>query len=193
MGKDWDKCVPDQPGDGKFSDIDNPYGRSKVRYGGTASYGKSEDVLQRQQEWHLLWLQESYRVLRPSGIIKAFSGTRTYHRLAAAMSEAGFTDIRLEGWLYGSGFPKSHNVARAINALVLTGGTAPKNLRMARMGESYAPTGQVDYRKGRMFSSEIEADEQDTELCETALPYRGVGTALKPAWEPVVVGCKPAT
>jgi DNA modification methylase len=156
--------------------------------------GKEFDKLgegEAQREWHLEWLTEAHRVLRPCGVIKAFGGTRTYHHLAAAMEDAGFIDIRLEAWAYGSGFPKSHNVSRAIHAAITTGGSAPKNFRKARMGDSYEPTGQKDYRKGRMFSAEIEQDKPSTVLCEEAVPYEGWGTALKPAWEPIVVGRKP--
>ena len=91
-----------------------------------------------QQLWHRDWLNEAHRVLQPNGIIKAFSGTRTFHRLAAAMADAGYEDIRLEAWLYGSGFPKSLNLGH---------------------------------------------DLED---------WKGWGTALKPAWEPVLVGRKPS-
>jgi hypothetical protein len=54
-----------------------------------------------QQAWHLAWLKEAFRVLKPGGVIKAFSATRTFHRLVAAMQEAGFVDVRLQAWVYG--------------------------------------------------------------------------------------------
>jgi len=71
----------------------------------------------KMQEWHHGWVEEAYRVLKPNGIIKAFSGTRTFHRLASAMDEAGFVDIRIEAWCYGSGFPKSLNVSKALDKI----------------------------------------------------------------------------
>ena len=137
MGKDWDSIGDTrQPGDPNYKDsTHNPYGRSKVRYGHGASY-KSKNTGAVQQEWHKDWLEQAYRVLAPEGIIKAFSGTRTFHRLAAAMEQAGFVDIRLEAWCYGSGFPKSLNIGHALE------------------------------------------------------DWKGWGTALKPAWEPVLVGRK---
>ena len=49
------------------------------------------------------------------GVVKAFSGTRTFHRMAAAMAEAGLTDLRIESWNYGSGFPKSMNIGKALD------------------------------------------------------------------------------
>ena len=57
--------------------------------------------MQKQQHSHRIWLTEAFRVLRPGGVIKAFSGTRTFHRMAYAMREAGFVDLRIESWNYG--------------------------------------------------------------------------------------------
>lgn len=68
----------------------------------------------RQREWHREWLREAHRVLKPKGVLKAFSGTRTYHHLVETMEEAGFSDLCIEAWIYGSGFPKSHNVNKAL-------------------------------------------------------------------------------
>lgn len=70
---------------------------------------------------------EVYRVLKPGGHVVAFSGTRTYHRLACAIEDAGFEMRDMLQWLYGSGFPKSHNVAKATGLLEHEGlGTALK-------------------------------------------------------------------
>jgi len=55
--------------------------------------------------------QECLRVLKPGGHVVAFGGTRTYHRLACAIEDAGFEIRDQLQWLYGSGFPKSHNVS----------------------------------------------------------------------------------
>ena len=63
-----------------------------------------------------LW-DEVYRVLQPGGVVKAFSGTRTFHRMAMAMAEVGLVDLRLEAWAYGSGFPKSLNVGKALDRI----------------------------------------------------------------------------
>lgn len=56
------------------------------------------------------WAEECLRVLRPGGHLLAFGGTRTYHRLACAVEDAGFEIRDCLAWLYGSGFPKSHNL-----------------------------------------------------------------------------------
>lgn len=57
---------------------------------------------------------EVLRVLKPGGHVVAFSGTRTYHRMAVAIEDAGFEIRDQLGWVYGSGFPKSHNVGKQV-------------------------------------------------------------------------------
>ena len=54
-----------------------------------------------QKEWHVQWVREAYRVLKPNGVIKAFGGTRTYQHLLAAMAEVGFKNLSLDSWCYG--------------------------------------------------------------------------------------------
>ena len=138
--------------------------------------------MQKQQHSHRIWLTEAYRVLRPGGIIKAFSGTRTFHRMAAAMAEAGFVDMSVSCWMYGSGFPKSHNVAVYLDKMI-EGGKCRSIVRKGvgnlngKFGEAY--DGFVSQSKGH----EIKHPE--------AQMWGGWGTALKPSWEPVVVGRKP--
>ena len=134
-----------------------------------------------------LW-KECFRVLKPGGHILAFYGTRTYDLGVLAMRIAGFEVRNQLAWVYGSGFPKSNNVGKAVDALIKTGKSKPKALREARMGENYEPTGQVDYKKGRMFSSEIQ---NDTTIHEISNPWEGWGTDLKPAQEPIVLARKP--
>jgi len=92
--------------------------------------------------------------------------------------------------LYGSGFPKSHNISKAINAKQKTGGSSPKNMREDRQGEDYKPTGQKDYKKGRAFEN-IESDSKQIKLTEQAKRWEGYGTALKPAYEPIILAMKP--
>lgn len=105
---------------------DPPYGLSFM--------GKKWDRLPHQ--WHERWATEALRVLKPGGHLLSFGGTRTYHRLATGIEDAGLEIRDCVVWLYGSGFPKSHNL------------------------------------KGQ---------------------HTGLGTALKPAHEPIVVARKPLT
>ena len=59
--------------------------------------------------------QECLRVLKPGGHLLAFSGSRTYHRMAVAIEDAGFEIRDQIMWVYGSGFPKSHNISKGID------------------------------------------------------------------------------
>jgi DNA modification methylase len=70
---------------------------------------------QRAQSWHQAWATEALRVLKPGGHLLAFGGTRTYHRLACAVEDAGFEIRDSLIWFYGSGFPKSLDVSKAID------------------------------------------------------------------------------
>src|ERR1035437_669 len=134
-----------------------------------------------------IW-KECLRVLKPGGHILVACGTKTQHRMAVNIEDAGFEIRDLVAWLYGSGFPKSLNIGKAIKATQSTGGSSPRNLRKARMGKDYKPTGQKDYRKGRMFSSDIENDPTKEEVNNK---YEGWGTALKPAMELWTLARKP--
>lgn len=79
------------------------------------------------------WI-EIFRVIEPGGLIKAYAGTRTFHRLAMAVEGAGFEKCSLEAWNFGSGFPKSLAVARAIDRLIY-------NRREARIKEALREQG----------------------------------------------------
>jgi len=84
-----------------------------------------QDVIsdrQKFQAWCRTWLTECFRVLRPGGVIKTFGATRMMHRMAAALEEVGFVLVPgedLAAWCYGSGFPKSLNVSKNIDKLIL--------------------------------------------------------------------------
>lgn len=85
--------------------VANPYGRT-----GRGFMGQKWDTGETAFD-PAFWV-EVKRVLKPGGHLIAFSGTRTYHRLAIAIEEAGFEMRDMIAWLYGSGFPKSHNVGK---------------------------------------------------------------------------------
>lgn len=114
MGKDWDapwKTDRRQTFDGTLADTrDNPFSRGKVRYGMGASYGGKAEHMQAFQTWATEIFAECLRVLKPGGHLLSFGGSRTYHRMACAIEDAGFEVRDCIMWLYGSGFPKSRNL-----------------------------------------------------------------------------------
>ena len=129
-----------------------------------------------------LW-QEVMRVLKPGGHLLAFSGSRTYHRMAVAIEDAGFEIRDQIMWIYGSGFPKSHNIAKGIDkASGFEGEVVGK-------GTSWNRPDSEEGDVARMNTSPGEYDIR--ELSAEAKQWQGWGTALKPAHEPIVVARKP--
>ena len=203
----------------------------------------------------LEWAEACYRVLKPGGHIAAFGGTRTWHRLAVAIEDAGFEMRDSLAWLYGSGFPKSHDVSKGIDkvngeagrphkftAWMRTTGVTARQLNEAtgtNMGGHYLtaasqpsiPTPDlwakirplvgevpvwVDELVDRIeaerrvtgkhsngspiatFAASIDGgpppeakDRRDIPATPDAERWQGWGTALKPAFEPIVLARKP--
>lgn len=133
-----------------------------------------------------MW-RECFRVLKPGGYLLSFGGTRTWHRIATAIEDAGFEIRDSIAWMYGSGFPKSMNVAKAI----ASGSGRPEDIRRLNMGEAYEPSGRgrVNYDNGG--GSKMGGSVVDVDLPEEAKAWEGWGTALKPAFEPIIVARKP--
>ncbi|MBZ9984956.1 site-specific DNA-methyltransferase [Mesorhizobium sp. BR-1-1-8] len=122
--------------------------------------------------------REVLRVLKPGGHVVAFSGTRTYHRMAVAIEDAGFEIRDQLAWMYGSGFPKSHDVSKAIDKAA--------GIWRGRAGAVKDETvGQV--AKG----TEYERTDKGEPATPQAAEWQGWGTALKPAWEPICLARKP--
>ena len=134
--------------------------------------------------------QAVFRVLKPGALLLAFGGTRTYHRMVCAIEDAGFEIRDTIAWVYGSGFPKNYDISKGMSAKQKIGTSQPQALRKARMGDNYKPTGQKDYKKGRAFEN-IPSDNYVDKLTPEAQLWDGWGTALKPAFEPIVVAMKP--
>ena len=107
MGKEWDgpAGMLGQMATGKEQ-------RGAFAYGGSHSRGYADNDNQAFQVWCQTWATEALRVLKPGGHLLAFGGTRTYHRLACGVEDAGFEvrDSLAFLWCYGTGFPKSHNL-----------------------------------------------------------------------------------
>jgi site-specific DNA-methyltransferase (adenine-specific) len=139
------------------------------------------------QAMHGAWAREALRVLKPGGHLLAFGGTRTYHRLACAIEDAGFEIRDTIAWLYGSGFPKSLDVSKAIDRAA--------GAERKVVGESPFASRKVNGTwTGDTYGDE-PAHGKGPSLTAPATPeaerWSGWGTALKPAHEPIVVARKP--
>lgn len=143
----------------------------------------------RQQiDWHKGWLSEVHRVLTPNGIVRAFCGSRTVHYLTAAMDEVGFEILGVEAWHYVNGFPKSLNISKDFdrqegNTREIVGWTvaSPKGIRAA---EERTTVG------AGAFGGEAKRIPITKPSGENAQRWEGWQTALKPSFEPIVVGRK---
>lgn len=137
------------------------------------------------QNWSHQWILEAYRVLKPGGHLLAFGGTRTWHRLAVAIEDAGFEVRDSIAWMYGSGFPKSLDVSKAIDKAA----GAEREVLGEYAAATKGTSGCYNYNDaddtGRTFAK-ITAP-----ATPAAQQWQGWGTALKPAFEPIVVARKP--
>lgn len=137
------------------------------------------------------WAAQALRVLKPGGHLLAFGGTRTYHRLATAIEDAGFEIRDSLAWLYGGGWPKSHDVSKAIDKAAGAEreviGTGKRSQNRSEGWDRPWMHDQMDaLGNSGMAEHTITAPATDE-----AKQWEGWGTALKPAFEPIVVARKP--
>lgn len=199
-----DACVTDppydltsKPGGGPHGKgLDTPYARARAGAVPGGFMGMKWDGTGVAFD-HATW-REVFRVLKPGAHLVAFGGTRTYHRMVCAIEDAGFEIRDQIGWLYGSGFPKSFDVSKAIDKAargVPQGGSDPTSRNHGRFKGGRSD----DNPSGRGFGAGpgafmLEAGERHgarRELVAEAQRWQGWGTALKPAWEPIVLARKP--
>lgn len=200
----FDSCVTDPPY--HLTSIVKRFGKNgsaavKVPEGGTGAYARASkgfmgkewdggDVAFRPETWRAV-----FDCLKPGAHLVAFSGTRTYHRMACAIEDAGFEIRDQLAWVYGSGFPKSHSVSKGIDkaagvereksptiAMQKGGALAEisKNLRCAICGKARASGNPC-----------VCPRLEDVPVTPEAAEWQGWGTALKPACEPICLARKP--
>lgn len=146
---------------------DPPYGLSFM--------GKSWDY---QVPTVAMW-QACLRVLKPGGYLLSFAGTRTQHRMAVRIEDAGFEIRDMIAWVYGSGFPKSLNIGKAVDKMQ---GNERESLGIDKT------LARKDGRKGESLGMQ---KGQTGEITKGTSAWEGWGTALKPALEPITVARKP--
>ena len=160
--------------------------------------GKSWDstgITFQKETWEL-----AFQLLKPGGHLLAFAGSRTYHRIAVAIEDAGFEIRDQIMWLYGSGFPKSLNIGKSVDKKLGAkrkvigkkfgkGGENLNKLSRENKGDSEDAKGCGAYGKGaKQTNIEIDITEPST---DEAKQWEGWHTALKPAHEPIVMARKP--
>ena len=145
---------------------------------GSGFMGKEWDAFVPQP---LFW-KEIFRVLKYGGHIVSFFGTRTYDGGCMAIRLAGFEIRDCIQWVYATGFPKSHNISKAIDKL---NGTL-KIIGKGKAGKT--ALGQSSECNNTNNPHEFDITEPN---CEEAKEWQGWGSALKPANEPIVLARKP--
>ena len=124
-----------------------------------------------------MW-EEVYRVLKPGGHLISFSSARTYHRMAVEVEDAGFEIRDQIMWVYGSGFPKSHNIGKAVDKKLGNERTVVGDNPNHRTSEA-------------LFELGFQGGKGDGKVTKGSSEWEGWGTALKPAHEPMVLARKP--
>jgi site-specific DNA-methyltransferase (adenine-specific) len=153
-------------------------------------YDLSRAANARFQDWCEAWAAQCLRVLKAGGHFVSFGGARTWHRLAAGVEDAGFELRDNIAWLFGSGFPKSLDVAKAIDKAAGVEGTWRREDHPNRAGARTNPgtiIGQADHTR----PDNPEGLRHVYEPTSHGQPWQGWGTALKPGYEPIVVARKP--
>jgi DNA modification methylase len=122
------------------------------------------------------------RVMRPGAYLLAFGGSRTYHRLACAIEDAGFTLRDSLMWLYGQGFPKSFDISKGIDKQL---GVEREILSKEIYRTQSSSGGIMNAVDKPRYSIETQPATDD------AKKWQGWGTQLKPAFEPIILAQKP--
>ena len=182
MGKEWDApwksaevvTVTDEATNGIFHTKGFSHG---VRF------SRGTDEMRAFQAWCTEWAVECLRLLKPGGHLLAFGGSRTYHRLACAIEDAGFEIRDQIMWVYGSGFPKSMNISKAIDKMM---GAEREVVGVGTSGKSRHVLNAANTPD--TFGGEYEIT---VAASDEAKQWEGWGTALKPAHEPMVLARKP--
>jgi site-specific DNA-methyltransferase (adenine-specific) len=179
MGKEWDTFDKNQFGNipDECSD-ENVYNKKGFK---TLPRYKTDGLYQFANDW----AKECFRVLKPGGHLLSFAGSRTYHKICMGIEDAGFEIRDQIMWVYGSGFPKSHNIGKAIQKQSGDIKVIGTKQGAGTTGKSYISNNEeyVDGEKG-VFKKEYDDIEINND-------WEGWGTALKPAHEPIVMARKP--
>ena len=137
--------------------------------------------------------KKCFDVLKPGGYLLAFGGSRTFHRIACAIEDAGFEIRDTIMWLYGSGFPKSMNIGLAVDKkngieskiVGYANGTMPDFRDVGKKQKELIGIDKLTF--GQIENSE----RKEQPIYEAHNKWSGWGTSLKPSFEPIIVARKP--
>ena len=137
--------------------------------------------------------KEALRVAKPGAFLLAFGGTRTYHRLTCNIEDAGWEIKDCMMWLYGSGFPKSLDISKQIDKRA----GVERKVIGRRIDGRYAYD-FADNSGNVVNTRDVDKTIRRNDIGLLTAPaiseaqlWNGWGTALKPAWEPIIVAMKP--
>lgn len=187
----FDACITDPPydltankrgGTGAASlNLRSPAGRSRIGTGFMGQEWDGSGIAFKPETWRLV-----FDVLKPGAHLLAFGGSRTSHRMTCAIEDAGFEIRDCVMWLYGTGFPKSHDVSKGIDKAL--GGVRPVVGTTRKSVASMGP-GEGNFSDdGYEWKAEFDRTGPGT---PEATAWAGWGTALKPAFEPIIMARKP--
>ena len=199
----FDTCITDPPY--HLKSITQRFGKKNsapAQYGKDGAFSRvSKGFL--GQEWDggdisfdIETWRKVYRVMKPGGTLLCFGGTRTYHRIAVAIEDAGFILKDTIMWVYGQGFPKAYDVSKGIDKrvgaerpVVGRAENAEEIMRRARQ----RPTNNEGLKRACREDEEWVYNRANITAPATkeALLWNGWATALKPAYEPIIVAVKP--
>lgn len=207
MGKEWDTFKDAQKSQrkGEFYTTRNIGGQVvKHTKGWSAASSAGQYDLSRNaeyQEWCRIWSAEALRIAKPGAFLLCFGGTRTYHRVTCGIEDAGWQIRDCMMWLYGSGFPKSLDISKAIDKAREANRKQQIENKSDIFGEyEENSTHRAGMGSGKSFGMlQTEASKENyTQIMNDTIPatdlaklWSGYGTALKPAWEPIIVAMKP--
>ena len=185
MGKDWDKFKNGKNIGGGTANKSTPFSRAEKGKVSPSFYQLTPDCMKNFQDFTLQWATEVYRILKPGAHLLSFGGSRTYHRMACAIEDAGFEIRDMINWVYGSGFPKSLNVGKAIDKLQ---GNEREIIGKKSTGSKFGISGNGYSQPKWLDVTEVNITSPTS---DEAKQWNGWGTALKPAHEPIVLARKP--
>ena len=195
MGKEWDNFKPMELKEAvkkssRKNSYLNPDRSSNARKGASPAYeaGRYDLSLtgnKKYQAWCEVWAVEALRVTKPGGFLLAFGGTRTFHRLVCAIEDAGWQIRDTMMWLYGSGFPKSLDVSKAIDK---TKGAEREIVGEKEQRNPYIYSDDITFQSAPNYVTKENITAPATPEAEL---WDGWGTGLKPAYELICVAMKP--